>query len=66
MSGRMNWRKALLRGKPTLDWREREDAAARWLRRHENSPAELRRRARAICEQLGESLTADSSEVPPW
>jgi hypothetical protein len=33
MSRRMDWQKARFVGRPTLDWREREDAAARWLRR---------------------------------
>jgi hypothetical protein len=67
---RMNWRKAHLHGKPILDFRresEIDDRAARWLRRHENSPAAVRRRTLAIAQQLGESsnwVTANSSEVP--
>jgi hypothetical protein len=61
----MNWRRAHLHGKPNLDYRrefEFEDAAAKWLRRAENNPAEVRRRTRAIVKQL----TPYSSEAPPW
>jgi hypothetical protein len=65
MSGRMNWHRAHLHGRPTLDFRrefEVEDRAAKWLRRAENKPAEVRRRTRAIVKQL----TPYSSEAPPW
>jgi hypothetical protein len=78
MSGRMNWRRAHLHGKPNLDYRrefEREDAAAKWLRQAESKrqravsfPAKVQRRTMAIAEQLGESwwATADSTAEVPW
>jgi hypothetical protein len=75
---RMNWRKAYLHGKPSLDYRfeNDEDRAAKWLRRAEASrrrevsvPAKVQRRTMAIAEQLGGSswwVTADSSAEVPW
>jgi hypothetical protein len=65
MTGRMNWRKAHLHGRTTLDYRrefEFEDAAAKWLRRFENNPEQRRARTQAISKQL----TPYSSEGPPW
>jgi hypothetical protein len=49
MSGRMNWRKAHLHGRPTLDFRREHDVpdgAARWLAAVERRQAQRRQRPR--------------------
>jgi hypothetical protein len=49
MTGRMNWRKAHLVGRPTLDFRREHafpDKAERWLRAVERRQAQRRQRPR--------------------
>jgi hypothetical protein len=61
MSGRMNWRRAQLHGKPYLDVRrelEFEDRASKWLRTVEQ------RRERREGRQPRITITALSSSVP--
>jgi hypothetical protein len=72
MTGRMNWRRARLYGRPTLDHRRENDVpdrADRWLRGVERRQRERRMRqipqnVRKIPHLTGNCVTAGSSEVP--
>jgi hypothetical protein len=70
MSGRMDWRKARLRGKPTTDHRHEYDVpdrAARWLQRAEARRQERRNmtpRYAVGTSGVGEPLAGASGSQP--
>ena len=70
MSGRMNWRRAALHGRPTLDKRyefDTPDRAARWLKTVERQRAEARQRARApSVSRSADWIRALSTAEVPW
>jgi hypothetical protein len=81
MSGKMDWRRAHLHGRPTLDFRSENDIpdrAARWLRAVDRSPAaprdpplksqDNRRQAQRRQRPRERTFrpTQTSSAGPPW
>jgi hypothetical protein len=63
MSGRMNWRRAHLHGKPSLDFRrefEFEDRAAKWLHAVERRLLQRRQRPRERRRSFGGSTQTSS------
>jgi hypothetical protein len=62
MTGRMNWRRAHLHGRPTLDYRYEHDfpdRAERWLRAVERRQAQRRARRRE-CHSFSGSTQSSS------
>jgi hypothetical protein len=70
MSRRMDWRRARLHGRPTLDWRrefEAADRAERWLRAVERRRQERRNIAPDRTAKVADDwITAVSSAETPW
>jgi hypothetical protein len=71
MSGRMDWRKARLHGRATLDWRrelEMQDRAAKWLAAVERNQQEPRYQVRGAGSVASstDGVTASSTAAVSW